>query len=253
MDQNAKKAYNKLKKKRAIQGRKPGFSLEQLAEDIKARHKTPVYVDKNLAEVAQKKTLASKIVSVQPMSNKRGFVFWLDYKYSKPAVVDAPIQKGGRLTIDMPSSIPEIDIKIESETCEAKPHPGSTTTSGVIEAIDKTVLRDLFRVAEEKQVTKSALDMELVDAANTIHRNTLRGMANFVVCHPEMKKNIPTYSRFKVYTSKFCPRNSLLVGYKGGSYLESGYIYAPYKREDEKIYAVRHTVNPKFYMVLKVI
>lgn len=35
-------------------------------------------------------------------------------------------------------------------------------------------------------------------------------------------------NRFTVYKDPYFPRNKLLVGFKGGSYLESGYVYAPY-------------------------
>jgi hypothetical protein len=35
-------------------------------------------------------------------------------------------------------------------------------------------------------------------------------------------------NRFTVYKDPYFPRNKVLVGYKGGSYLETGYVYAPY-------------------------
>jgi hypothetical protein len=98
----------------------------------------------------------------------------------------------------------------------------------------------------------------IIDVANEIHRKTLRGSANFIVVSPEVatifeasvlyKPSIKLdgqgqvatpYSlgaeaigslsnRFTVYKDPYFPRNKILVGYKGGSYLESGYVYAPY-------------------------
>jgi len=98
----------------------------------------------------------------------------------------------------------------------------------------------------------------IIDAANTIHRKTLRGSANFVVTSPDVCTILeasvlyrPSYNidgngqvgspftmgaekvgtlsnRFTVYKDPYFPRNKLLVGYKGGSYLETGYVYAPY-------------------------
>ena len=98
----------------------------------------------------------------------------------------------------------------------------------------------------------------IIDVANEIHRKTLRGSANFLVCSPEVatifeasvlyKPSIkldgqgqagPEFSigasaigslsnRFTVYKDPYFPRNKILVGYKGGSYLETGYVYAPY-------------------------
>ena len=98
----------------------------------------------------------------------------------------------------------------------------------------------------------------IIDCANTIHRKTLRGSANFCVVSPDVATILeasvlykPTYSldgsgqvgspftlgaekvgslsnRFTVYKDPYFPRNKVLVGYKGGSYLETGYVYAPY-------------------------
>jgi hypothetical protein len=35
-------------------------------------------------------------------------------------------------------------------------------------------------------------------------------------------------SRFVVYKDPYFPQNKILVGYKGNTFLETGYIYAPY-------------------------
>ena len=98
----------------------------------------------------------------------------------------------------------------------------------------------------------------IIDVANTIHRKTLRGSANFMVCGPDVAtilessvlykpklsidaagqvgtpfsigaEAVGTVSnRFTVYKDPYFVRNKILVGYKGGSYLETGYVYAPY-------------------------
>jgi len=98
----------------------------------------------------------------------------------------------------------------------------------------------------------------IIDVANEIHRKTLRGSANFIVVSPDVATIFeasvlykPNYSldgqgqvgspfqlgaapigslsnRFTVYKDPYFPRNKVLVGYKGGSYLETGYVYAPY-------------------------
>ena len=91
------------------------------------------------------------------------------------------------------------------------------------------------------------------DVSAQIHRKTLRGGANFVVCSPEVANileftsgfrasvthdddrgtigavNVGSLSRkFDVYVDPYFPRNVLLVGRKGNSFLESGFVYAPY-------------------------
>ena len=97
----------------------------------------------------------------------------------------------------------------------------------------------------------------IIDAANAIQRKTLRGSANFIVVGPDVATILessvlykPVYSldgdgqasamtigadrvgnlsnRFTVYKDPYFPRNKILLGYKGGSYLETGYVYAPY-------------------------
>ena len=98
----------------------------------------------------------------------------------------------------------------------------------------------------------------IIDVANEIHRKTLRGSANFIVVSPDIATIFeasvlykPSLSldgdgqvatpftlgatpvgtlsnRFTVYKDPYFPRNKVLVGYKGGSYLETGYVYAPY-------------------------
>ena len=91
------------------------------------------------------------------------------------------------------------------------------------------------------------------DVSAQIHRKTLRGGANFIVTSPEMatileftagfRANVTAdeakgtagtqqvgtiNKRYDVYVDPYFPRNLVLVGRKGNSFLESGYVYAPY-------------------------
>ena len=91
------------------------------------------------------------------------------------------------------------------------------------------------------------------DVSARIHRKTLRGGANFIVVAPEVANILEFTSGFRadvtgdtdrgtvgtvktgslskkwdVYVDPYFPRNLVLVGRKGGSFLESGYVYAPY-------------------------
>tara|TARA_R110002074_G_scaffold139820_4_gene285816 strand:- start:1499 stop:3289 length:1791 start_codon:yes stop_codon:yes gene_type:complete len=91
------------------------------------------------------------------------------------------------------------------------------------------------------------------DVSAQIHRKTLRGGANFLVCSPEVanileftagfRANVTADSdrgtvgavntgslskKWDVYVDPYFPRNVVLVGRKGNSFLESGYVYAPY-------------------------
>ena len=91
------------------------------------------------------------------------------------------------------------------------------------------------------------------DVSAQIHRKTLRGGANFVVCSPEVANILEFTSgfrasvtadqdrgtigavkagslskKFDVYVDPYFVRNVILVGRKGSSFLESGFVYAPY-------------------------
>ena len=91
------------------------------------------------------------------------------------------------------------------------------------------------------------------DISAQIHRKTLRGGANFLVTSPEVANileftagfrasvthdsdrgsvgavNVGSLSKkWDVYVDPYFARNLILVGRKGGSFLESGYVYAPY-------------------------
>ena len=91
------------------------------------------------------------------------------------------------------------------------------------------------------------------DVSADIHRKTLRGGANYIVVSPEVA-NILEFtagfratvthdsdkgttgavkvgalnSKFDVIVDPYFPRNVILVGRKGSSFLESGYVYSPY-------------------------
>jgi hypothetical protein len=91
------------------------------------------------------------------------------------------------------------------------------------------------------------------DVSAQIHRKTLRGGANFVVCGPEVANILEFTSgfraavthddesgsigairagslskKFDVIVDPYFLRNVILVGRRGASFLESGYVYAPY-------------------------
>ena len=91
------------------------------------------------------------------------------------------------------------------------------------------------------------------DVSAQIHRKVLRGGANFVVVSPEVANILEFTAGFRanvthdsdkgtvgavntgslskkwdVYVDPYFLRNVVLVGRKGGSFLESGYVYAPY-------------------------
>jgi hypothetical protein len=97
------------------------------------------------------------------------------------------------------------------------------------------------------------LGTKVQKVSNKIHQLTLRGGANFLVCSPTVAtilESIPGYaadtdgdkmqfamgvqkvgsinSRFQVYKNPYMTENTILLGYRGAQFLETGAVYAPY-------------------------
>lgn len=97
------------------------------------------------------------------------------------------------------------------------------------------------------------LGTKIQKISNKIHQKTLRGGANFLVCSPTVAtilESIPGYAantdgdkmdfafgvqkvgqlngRYKVYKNPYMTENTILLGYRGSQFLETGAVYAPY-------------------------
>jgi len=97
------------------------------------------------------------------------------------------------------------------------------------------------------------LGTKIQKVSNKIHQKTLRGGANFLVCSPTVAtilESIPGYAantdgdkmdfafgvqkvgqlngRYRVYKNPYMTENSILMGYRGSQFLETGAVYAPY-------------------------
>lgn len=95
----------------------------------------------------------------------------------------------------------------------------------------------------------------ITTVSNEIHKRSLRHGANFIVTSPEISSIIESIngfkpsiltdaseveysfgmeklgtisSRYTVYKDPYFPSDLMLLGYKGGSFLETGFVYAPY-------------------------
>jgi hypothetical protein len=98
-----------------------------------------------------------------------------------------------------------------------------------------------------------SLYIKVVEVCNVIHKKTLRGGANWVVTSPEVASVFETATagfaptpsdtftsslgiqyvgtvnqKFRLYKDPLFPTGQLLMGYKGDSYMDSGYFYCPY-------------------------
>jgi hypothetical protein len=132
--------------------------------------------------------------------------------------------------------------------------------------IDREVLTDLrnnagtvaawdFNTALGETIKEKyeSLYVKVVEVSNVIHRKTLRGGANWLVTSPEVASIFETATagfapapsetftsslgiqyvgtvnnRWRLYKDPLFPSNQILMGYKGDSYMDSGYFYCPY-------------------------
>ena len=99
------------------------------------------------------------------------------------------------------------------------------------------------------------LGTKMQKLSNIIHQKTLRGGANFMVCCPTVAtiiESIPGFastsdgdaakmsyafgvqkagtinSRYTVYKNPYMTENTILMGFRGGQFLEAGAVFAPY-------------------------
>jgi hypothetical protein len=97
------------------------------------------------------------------------------------------------------------------------------------------------------------LGTKIQKVSNKIHAKTMRGGANWLVCSPDVAtilESIPGYAadtdgnqssfamgvqkvgqlanRFTVYKNPYIQSNTILMGFRGNQFLETGAVYAPY-------------------------
>ena len=132
--------------------------------------------------------------------------------------------------------------------------------------IDREVLADLrnnagtiaawdFNTALGETIKEKyeSLYVKIVEISAVIHRKTLRGGANWIVTSPEVASMFETATagfapapsetftsslgiqyvgtvnnRWRLYKDPLFPSNQIMLGYKGDSYMDSGYFYCPY-------------------------
>ena len=115
------------------------------------------------------------------------------------------------------------------------------------------LFEDLGTHTGTKNEWYQTLGNKIQRVSNKIHQLTLRGGANFIVTSPDVAtiiESIPGYaadtdgnqmsfamgvqkvgmlnSRFQVYKNPYMTQNILLVGFRGGNFLETGAVYSPY-------------------------
>jgi hypothetical protein len=137
----------------------------------------------------------------------------------------------------------EINLEIDREILT-----DLRNNAGTVAAWDfNTALGDTIKEKYE------SLYVKVVEVSNVVHRKTLRGGCNWLVTSPEVASIFETATagfapspsetftsslgiqyvgtinnRWRLYKDPLFPQGQILMGYKGDSYMDSGYFYCPY-------------------------
>ena len=144
-----------------------------------------------------------------------------------------------------------------------------------------------------QQTWFQTLGTKIQKVSNKIHQKTMRGGANFLVCSPDVAtilESIPGYAadtngdkmqfamgvqkagmmnnRFQVYKNPYMLENTILMGYRGNQFLETGAVYSPYvplimtplvydpnnftPRKGVMTRYAKKIVRPEFYGVIRI-
>lgn len=137
----------------------------------------------------------------------------------------------------------EINLEIDREVLT-----DLRNNAGTVAAWDfNTAIGDTIKEKYE------SLYVKVVEVSNVVHRKTLRGGCNWIVTSPEVASIFETATagfapspsetftsslgiqyvgtvnnRWRLYKDPLFPTGQLMMGYKGDTYMDSGYFYCPY-------------------------
>lgn len=160
------------------------------------------------------------------------------------------------------------ELRVEMDRTILADLLNGATNAGYTSGWDATIPSDWPRPAADYYRN---LILEIAKASAKIFRRTRRGPGNFVICSPDIASilesaqllaigdgsimNIQGYGliplgvisrRWKAYVDPLFPRNKILVGYKGDSIYDSGYIFSPYVPAIPVIQPIRDVMVPEF-------
>ena len=150
----------------------------------------------------------------------------------------------------------EIDLEILSMLMDAASGQVEYWSARNNVAIDASgVITDDLAFYNSQGQWFQTLGTKMQKLSNLIHQKTLRGGANFMVISPKVAtilESIPGFasnsdgdvakmkyafgvqkagqmnSRYDVYKNPYMKENQILMGYRGGQFLEAGAVFAPY-------------------------
>ena len=149
----------------------------------------------------------------------------------------------------------EIDLEILQMIYNNAGHSGSWNANPTSTANNATVAPYASGSIWAYQLDSynKTLGYEIQKVSNKIHRATMRGGANFIVCSPDVAGILESLSgfavdtdgnkddfaagvervgsfasRYKVYKNPYWNSDDMIIGFRGSQFLETGAVYAPY-------------------------
>jgi len=168
-----------------------------------------------------------------------------------------------------------------------------TTTSVLPTSANAGIVDAATGAFYNQQTWFQTLGTKIQKVSNKIHQKTMRGGANFLVCSPDVAtilESIPGYAadtngdkmqfamgvqktgmmnnRFQVYKNPYMLESTILMGYRGNQFLETGAVYSPYvplimtplvydpnnftPRKGVMTRYAKKIVRPEFYGVIRI-
>ena len=164
------------------------------------------------------------------------------------------MQQGARKYISLEIDLEILDMLIENVTTNQVAE-WSAKVGNEINTAGTAFTSNTDGVYYTQMSWFQTLGIKLQKISNLIHQKTLRGGANFMVVSPTVAtvlESIPGFaadtdgdaakmqyafgvqkigalnSRYKVYKNPYMTENTILMGFRGNQFLESGAVYAPY-------------------------
>ena len=197
-------------------------------------------------------------------------------------ILDMLIQNA--VTVDAWSAV--IGRSVDINVSVSNPSP-TTLNSNIVDAVSTG------GAFYNQQTWFQTLGTKIQKVSNKIHQKTMRGGANFLVCSPDVAtilESIPGYAadtngdkmqfamgvqkvgmmnnRFQVYKNPYMLENTILMGYRGNQFLETGAVYSPYvplimtplvydpnnftPRKGVMTRYAKKIVRPEFYGVIRI-
>lgn len=178
------------------------------------------------------------LISVQPMTNCVSKVFYFDranlnYSGDMPEVrIDIKSKDVRAITRRTGSHIRFVENKYGRDSLQDYI---SAEFTKAFSSFRREAISDLFCVVNHQSGPGRApihidnLLGAVMNASIEVHKSTMRGPANKIICHPKHSNVLSLLDdKFDIFSDWKFPEDKVLLYYSGPSILDQPYVYAPY-------------------------